>query len=95
MSKKHKHYWEVLPKDTSAEGRKAYNTGNIWKNAVKCLLCGEEVRSNNRRDFRYCSCKNIAVDGGSWYLRRIGPGVNLEGEDTYEERSEYFDKISS
>ena len=33
---------------------------NIWY----CRLCGEEVESKARHDFRSCSCGNLSVDGG-------------------------------
>lgn len=41
-------------------------------NAVKCKRCGDIIYSRARHDFRYCSCKNIAIDGGFDYVRIIG-----------------------
>lgn len=35
---------------------------------VKCLHCGDIIQSLYRHDFRWCSCKSIAVDGGNDYL---------------------------
>jgi len=37
--------------------------------AYECPLCGDLVFSRARHDFRYCSCKEIAVDGGFDYSR--------------------------
>jgi len=69
-----KHYWEYGEQDKAT--RQKYNTGNILENAAECLECGEYIRSNNRLDFKYCKCKNIAVDGGSWYAKRnFKPGA--------------------
>lgn len=65
-------YHEQLPIDTPKETRKKYNVGDIFENACVCLLCNDYVRSDNRRDFKYCKCGNVAVDGGSWYVRRVG-----------------------
>ena len=38
----------------------------------KCNNCGEIIESQHRHDFKYCSCKRVAVDGGKDYLRRLG-----------------------
>ncbi|MBJ6986085.1 DUF6634 family protein [Devosia sp. MC521] len=43
----------------------------IIRNSVRCLLCGEEIVSEDRHDFRYCSCGSVAVDGGNAYTRRV------------------------
>lgn len=63
------------------------NAKNLIKNAVKCLKCNDIIESKHVHDFRYCSCRNIAVDGGTEYTRRIG---NITG-GTWEELSEYAD----
>jgi len=42
----------------------------IYKNAVRCLSCGDIVESKNRHDIQTCSCGNISVDGGLDYLKR-------------------------
>lgn len=39
--------------------------------AVQCLDCGDIIYSRARHDFRYCSCRNIAVDGGFDYNKLI------------------------
>jgi len=56
----------------------------IIRNSVKCLKCGDGIESVHRHDFKYCSCGNIAVDGGKDYLRRLGTAL---GDDSYKETS--------
>ncbi len=60
----------------------------IVRNSVKCLLCNDEIESTHRHDFVYCSCGNIAVDGGKDYLKRCGKDViKLTGEKNYVDTS--------
>lgn len=54
----------------------------IISNKVKCLLCNDIIESIHRHDFKWCSCKNVAVDGGKSYLKR------MYKKDEYEELSE-------
>lgn len=42
----------------------------IISNKVKCNLCGDIIESTHRHDFKYCSCRSVAVDGGKDYLKR-------------------------
>ena len=60
------------------EERRKLDVGNIWSNACKCKKCKQTIRSKNRHNFRYCKCKSIAVDGGSWYARRVGELESME-----------------
>lgn len=39
---------------------------------VKCLKCNDKIKSKHRRDFRWCSCESVAVDGGNECPRIIG-----------------------
>lgn len=55
-------------------------------NKIKCKKCGDVIESKSVHDFKWCSCKAIAVDGGHEYLRRVG---DLEG---FEELS-YVTKV--
>lgn len=50
------------------------------KTKIKCLKCGDIIESKFRHDFRWCSCKNIFIDGGNDYLRY---GGNIEDEDSF------------
>ena len=47
--------------------------------AVKCLICNHVIYSRHRHDFRYCPCKNTAIDGGFDYVKISGE--NWEGTD--------------
>ena len=47
----------------------------ILVNKIQCKKCKDIIESKYVHDFKWCSCKNIAVDGGLEYLRRVG---NLE-----------------
>jgi hypothetical protein len=44
----------------------------ILQNAAVCAKCGDEVWSATRHDYRECKCGAIAVDGGLYYIRRVG-----------------------
>ena len=54
----------------------------ITKNAIKCKHCGDIIESTHVHDFKWCSCKKVAVDGGNHYLRRLG------NQEDWEELSE-------
>ena len=51
------------------------NNKKILVNKIQCKKCKDIIESKHVHDFKWCSCKSIAVDGGLEYLRRIG---NLE-----------------
>ena len=55
----------------------------IKSNKIKCRKCDDVIESKHVHDFKWCSCKTIAVDGGKDYLRRVGV------LDMAEELSEY------
>ena len=55
----------------------------IIKNAIRCKKCGDIIESESTHDFKWCSCKSVAVDGGLHYLRRVG------FPDDWEELSEH------
>lgn len=59
------------------------------RNRVRCLACNEVIESCSGHDFRRCSCKATAVDGGpSLRVGRViyGPSgyarVNEDGTET-------------
>lgn len=37
----------------------------LIRNAIKCKRCGDIIESKSRHDFKQCSCKYVAVDGGT------------------------------
>jgi hypothetical protein len=53
-------------------------------NGAKCKKCKTTVYSGSTHDFRYCSCKAIAVDGGHEYIRRSGYPDDCEEACAYE-----------
>jgi len=60
----------------------------ILINAITCLKCKDLIVSNHIHDFKWCSCGNVAVDGGKAYLKRC----IAEGSDvTYIEESIVLD----
>lgn len=56
----------------------------IRTNRIKCKKCGDIIESYNVHDFKWCSCKSVAVDGGIEYLRR------LDSPEDYEELSHHI-----
>ncbi|GEM_PF-540362 len=43
----------------------------IVRNSALCLDCGDEIVSEYGHHFVYCSCGQVAVDGGLEYPRRV------------------------
>lgn len=56
----------------------------ITQNAAVCHLCGEFIESKHGHDFKWCSCQNVAVDGGKNYIRRA-----FNDKCTFTEMNEY------
>ena len=50
----------------------------IVTNKIKCRKCSDIIESEHRRDFKFCSCGSIFVDGGKDYFRRGGEIENIE-----------------
>jgi len=46
-------------------------------NVILCNKCGDKIYSRARHDFRWCSCKSVAVDGGFDYLKICGDLENV------------------
>jgi len=80
-------YYEKFDINTSVEIRRKYDIGDIFINEIKCNHCGDIIRSENRHDYKSCSCNKISVDGGSWYAKR-----SFKEEKDYEERMIYYNK---
>ena len=79
-------YQDFTTIDTPKTERIKKGIGDIWSNTATCNLCGETIRSKNRHDFVWCKCENIAVDGGSWYSKRIFNG----SAESWTDRTELF-----
>ena len=48
---------------------------------IKCLKCNDVIKSYSVHDFKWCSCRNIFIDGGDEYLRYGGKGLE---DDSFE-----------
>ena len=59
----------------------------IKRNAIRCVHCGDVIESVTVHDFRWCSCKTVAVDGGLDYLSRSFKNSPAD----FEELSEWED----
>ncbi len=83
-------YHQFTTKRTSVKKRKELGVGNIWLNRVQCDTCKDILTSNNRHDYKTCSCGQVGVDGGSWYLRRIGSGgfTEMSEQYTYQDKQD-------
>ena len=82
-------YQDFTNIDTPKEERRKLYVGDIYSNSAVCLKCGEVIRSKNRHDFVTCSCGNVSVDGGSWYVRRC----YRDGEDSYREENVLYSDV--
>ena len=60
----------------------------ITRNAIQCRHCGDIIESYSVHDFKYCSCRSCAVDGGHEYLRRC---FVTSPEEDYIELNESVD----
>lgn len=50
----------------------------ILENKIKCIKCGDVIKSVYQHDFKTCSCGACSVDGGKFYLRRVGNDEDFE-----------------
>lgn len=67
----------------------------VSRNIIKCNLCGDEIESIHRHDFKWCKCKSVANDGGTCYLKRLGDlnnwtDISQYREPTREEKIEFI-----
>lgn len=60
----------------------------IVLNGLVCLKCSDVIFSTHRHDFKYCSCKAVAVDGGNDYLRRVGADVDYQEACAYDPKDD-------
>lgn len=59
------------------------------RNAGKCALCGDEIESTYRHDFKQCSCGNLFVDGGYDYQRFGYDSKREKGESALWSNTEH------
>jgi hypothetical protein len=45
---------------------------------IKCLLCGDIIKSYHVHDFKHCQCGACFIDGGDEYLRCGGNPSDME-----------------
>ena len=48
------------------------NNKKILVNKIQCKKCNDIIESKHVHDFKWCTFKSIAVDGGLEYIRRVG-----------------------
>ncbi len=41
---------------------------HLFYNSIHCNLCGDNIQSYYRHDFKYCKCGNAMIDGGLDYV---------------------------
>ena len=61
------------------------NEKKILINKAQCKKCNDIIESKYAHDFKWCSCKSIAVDCGLEYLRRVGNLEDVIELSKYEE----------
>lgn len=71
-------YHDFTTRETPVLERRKLNVGDIWLNQAMCLICHDVLVSRNRHDFVTCSCRALSIDGGSWYLGRVGNFEEVE-----------------
>ena len=47
----------------------------IIRNVIQCKHCGDIIESTHVHDFKFCSCKSCAVDGG--HINNSGIKANV------------------
>ena len=56
----------------------------ILVNKIRCKKCGDVIESKSVHDFKFCKCEAVAVDGGHYYLRRVGALEDWEDLSVYK-----------
>jgi hypothetical protein len=55
----------------------------IIQNGGTCNKCKQYIYSAHVHDFSTCKCGSISVDGGTFYLRRVGDYSNFIDESLF------------
>lgn len=61
------------------------------RNAVRCKKCGDIIESVHRHDFVWCKCRNVAVDGGKEYRRRVFSGDESTWEEMFDRPNDLWE----
>ena len=67
----------------------------ILSNSVVCGVCDDYIYSAHQHDFVQCSCGNIAVDGGTSYIRRLGGEKGYADTSIIVSRKEYDQAVAN
>lgn len=71
-------------------------------NCIVCPSCKDIIYSRSRHDFRYCSCGEVAIDGGFAYMKvsyktvipeRIVKTVNASKQELFDDWNRRLDKF--
>ena len=65
----------------------------ILRNRARCKLCGDEIESLDREDYKCCHCLALCIDGGRAFLKRA---ISLMARDIHDTdyMHEYVDELS-
>jgi len=70
--------------------------------AIICPNCNDTIFSRARHDFHWCSCKEVAIDGGFDYVRtsfknylpqKIELEINVTKQELYDDWNQRIDKF--
>ncbi len=70
---------------TGASDDEGSDTARLVHNRARCRVCGDVVESRHVHDLRFCGCRRVGVDGGLFYLRRLGRRDDREEMSVWEE----------
>jgi len=68
------------------------NNKKILVNKIQCKKCKDIIESKHVHDFKWCTCKSIAVDGGLEYLRRVGNIEDIIELSEFEKKQEVINE---
>lgn len=68
---------------------------------IKCTKCGDLIYSRARHDMRWCSCGEVAINGGRAYFKVVGEvlswepfelNLNVSEKELYDDWNEMKDE---